>query len=198
MTSILTRVGQVLPHLRISTVGGTSFALNELGGRPAVIFLWASWHPSREALPRAAAAQLATIALDAQGPAFAMKYLKGVPGRLLIDSCALVSRVWGIKKLPVTLVVDSEGRLVASAELPTPSHFETAAALPNSSKSWARATSLEASSPKVEILVQGCGTFLSRKRVDDAADSLRAALALDPDNEIIRGQIAALTAPASR
>lgn len=193
--------GRVLPHLRIATVGGTSFALNELGGRPAVIFLWAPWHESRAALPalrdRSGGLQVATIALEARGPAAAMAAVPrgAAPWRLLIDTTALVSRVWGIKRLPVTLLVDAGGRLVRRAELPDDALWAEAATLPDAQAPapWPREPSLEACSTEVELRVQGCGIFLSRKRVADAADSLRAALALDPQNEIIRAQIDALS-----
>lgn len=193
-------VGMVLPHLRIATVGGTSFALNELGGRPAVIFLWAPWHPSREALPalrdRARGVQVATIALEARGPAAAVAAVpRGAAAwHLLIDTTALVSRVWGVKRVPVTLLVDAGGRLVRRAELPDDALWAEAAKLPNAPvpTPWPRVPSLEACPTEVELRVQGCGIFLSRKRVRDAADSLRAALALDPGNEIIRAQIDSL------
>ena len=205
MKTVLARKGEILPYLRVATVGGTSFALNELGGRPAVIFLWGSWDASRKALPalRERATEngphIVTLALDAQGPAFAMRYLKGpaAPWHLLIDACALVSRVWGIKNIPAALLVDAEGRLQQIEQLPEPPLFDAAAALPRAERPgpWARADSLEAADPKVEVLVQGCGTLLSRRLVDDAAESLRHALQLDPQNEIIRTQISALKHP---
>jgi hypothetical protein len=196
---------KVLPFLRIATVGGTSFALNELGGRPAVIFLWASWHPCRSELAKLRAhatvggPQIVTIALDATGPALPMKYLRGpsAPWHLLIDACALVSRVWGIRRVPATLVVDAEGRLQRAGDRPEPVLLDLASKLPNADtpRPWPRVESLEACPPQVEVLVQGCGIFLSRKRIDDAADSLRAALSLDPSNDIIRTQILALKHP---
>ena len=188
--------GRVLPHLRIATVGGTSFALNQLGGRPAVIFLWAGRHPSLEALRERArpdGPHVATIAVEARGPGVAMKHVpRGASSwHLLIDTCALVSRVWGIKRLPVTLLVDAEGRLVRRAELPDDALWAEAENLPFAPAPvpWPRAPSLEACPTEVELRVQGCGIFLSRKRVADAADSLRAALKLDPENEIVRAQI---------
>ena len=211
--------GKVPPFLRIATVGGTSFALNELGGRPAVIYLWGSFHPSREALRelRAQAGEagprLVTISLDAQGPPLAVKYLRheacrrpgqsdpggsaSWPWLTLIDACALVSRVWDIKRLPATLLVDAGGRLVKRTDRPDAALFEEATKLPNAETPapWPRVESLEACDPEVELHVQGVGIFLSRRRVDDAAGSLRAALDLDPGNEIIKDQILALTHP---
>lgn len=200
------KIGDPMPFLRIATLGGTSFALDRLGGRPAVIFLWGSWHPSRGELPalRARASTdgpaIATIAVDAQGPGIAMRYLKGPPApwHTLIDSCAIVSRFWGIKALPTTLLVDAHGRLQQIAERPDDALLAAAARLPrvDPPTPWKRVESLEACPPEVEVLVQGCGTFLSRKRVQDAAGSLKQALALDPGNAIIREQIEALLDPS--
>lgn len=199
------KIGDPMPFLRIATLGGTSFALDQLGGRPAVIFLWGSWHPSRQELPalRARAAvggpPIVTIAVDAQGPGIAMRYLKGPPAPwiTLIDSFAIVSRFWGIKALPATLLVDAHGRLQQIAARPDDALLAAAARLPrvDPPAPWKRAQSLEACPPEVEVLFQECGSYLSRKRTQDATGFLKQALALDPGNELIAGQIEALLHP---
>lgn len=199
------KIGDAMPFLRIATLGGTSFALDRLGGRPTVIYVWGSWHSSRAELPalrtRATAdgPAIVAISVDAQGPGFAMRHLKGPPAPwlTLIDPFATVSRFWGIKALPATLLVDAQGRLQQIAARPDDALLAAAARLPRVDPPvpWKRAEPLEACPPGVEVLFQECGSYLSRKRIQDAAGFLKQALALDPGNEIIREQIEALLDP---
>jgi len=200
-------VGNRAPDFRVATVGGTSRALHDYAGRPTVLCGWGSWHPSREALPLLErfhrdhpSIRTVSIAFDAQGPAFAMRYLRpaGATHELLIDATCVLSRAWRVRQLPFTVGLDANltvrylNRALDSASLQ-----EARLALEKEPlEGRAEEPTAEAGDTRLDVLVQGCGIYLSRGRTKEAADSLRKALDLDPGNEIIRGQIVALEEPA--
>lgn len=196
--------GYRAPGFRIATVGGTSRSLQDYRGAPTLVYGWASWDSSRDVLPalqrfhqsHGAAVRVVSIAFDAQGPGFAMKYLKpaGAGFEMLIDATCVLSRRWGVKTVPFLVLLDAEGtvqKVLKSVD------EKTLASLPEflTKKQPGNGDldpSLLKSDINVDRFVQGCAIFLSRNRVADAANSLREALKLDPKNEIIRRQIAEL------
>lgn len=200
MNSILDLTGEILPDARLSTYGGTSFALRQLGGRPALIYLWAPWDASRDKLAHLGGVgdvdtAIVTIAFDLKGPAAAARIARPTGDRFinLIDACALLSRVWGVRKLPLALGVDAEGHLREhSTELST-AFLDRVRALTarRVSGPWApSAVKIQGAPPQVEILLQSCGNLLTRNRTADARKALEDALKLDPENEIVKRQLA--------
>lgn len=103
--------------------GSGRVRLAEHRGRPVVVNFWASWcGPCRSETPelvRFAGAHpgvevigLAVNDLPADSRRFAKEY--GIPYRLGIDRRGGVGADYGIIGLPVTVVIDAQGRLVAN------------------------------------------------------------------------------------
>ena len=95
--------------------------ISQLGGAPMVVNLWASWcGPCREEMPRLAEAARETPGVKFVGintrddPALAASFLAGTGTRYpqLVDLDGLVLDSTRVPGLPVTLVLDREGRIV--------------------------------------------------------------------------------------
>ena len=116
-----------LPALRLSCLNGAgSVQLQQLGGQPVLINLWASWcAPCREEMPRIAAALDAArvsggvvptvIGVDTkdvpeQASAFLASTHVGWP--VLLDPDASLAGALHVPGLPVTLGLDSKGTVV--------------------------------------------------------------------------------------
>ncbi len=197
--------GMLLADARLATMGGRSFAFHDLAGRKMLVYGWASWSPSRDALSilqrfyeaRRSSLELVTVAFDVTGPAAAMQCLKsaGANHTILIDATCTLTRRWGVRSIPFLFVLDESGVVVHADEKFDDRRIVAALA--------ERATGAPKSLPElppdelqrlysVEVLMQACANFLGRKRQADALDSLKKALALDPQNEIIREQLCGL------
>lgn len=206
---MILKTGFRAPDFRIATVGGVSRALHDYRGRPVLLFGWGSWHASRESLPllqrfhekHGEEVRIVSIAFDAQGPGFAMRYLKpaGATFEMLLDATCVLSRAWGAKRLPFVVLLDSEGTVLHLADALDESVLSDlrSALKKRVQKKGDLRVKRAKGATKVDILVQGCAIFLSRSRTADAANSLREALKLDPGNEIIRGQVEAVVKPES-
>lgn len=198
------REGQRLPEFRLPTVGGTWLALRQLLGKPLVLFLWGSWHPSRTALKDLQAfyekhsdrVNIVGIAFDVQGVAPVMKTVMKFGARFpqFLDNCCHLTRLWGVREIPFVIVCDASGGILRVGRTPDPELFDAALTVP----------ALQASSvlqpppadPKTEILLQHVTNLLGRQRVQEAVDTLKKALSLDPQNRIIADQIDVIQAPA--
>lgn len=193
-----------LGRFRVATTGGHSVANADFLGRPAILYGWASWDPSRDALGEVEAlhrklapeVNVASIAFDVEGPGRPMPYYRaaGCSHTPLIDATFTLRRVWGITALPFWMLVDEDGcvqerggavsaRAVEAALKRKPRHAK---------ESRTRATG---KFEKAEFLLQTAGTFLSRARIDDAVKCVREAERLDPDCTLYRPQRLALAHP---
>ncbi len=195
--------GQILPDIRIATLGGRFFAFSDLRGRPALVYGWASWSPSRAALSALqkfyapAGLELATVAFDVKGVGAPMEHLKkaGADHHLLIDSTCTLTRKWGVRRIPFLVLLDESGKVLFASETSGTDGVE--AALKNRPDvpvldfpvSGKEETERQF---QVEVQLQNCTNYLGRGRTGDAKAALEKALELDPENEIIRGQIATL------
>lgn len=196
------RKGTRLPDARLATVGGTSFAFHELRGRRAVVYGWGSWSPSAKkvaALQRwheKTGVPLVTVAFEVIGPAAAMSVLKpaGANHVMLVDATCTLTRRWGIRGVPFTLVIDEEGVLLHAGESPDLRTIESAlkSKAPKPGPELAFDTATVKRQYQVEVLMQACTNLLGRKRRDDAKDALRKAQELDPENRLIGAQLEAL------
>ena len=124
---LMTGTTSQLPALRLSCLNGAgSVQLQQLGGQPVLINLWASWcAPCREEMPRIAAALDAArvsggvvptvIGVDTkdvpeQASAFLASTHVGWP--VLLDPDASLAGALHVPGLPVTLGLDSKGTVV--------------------------------------------------------------------------------------
>jgi peroxiredoxin len=200
------KAGDKLPDVRLGTMGGTSCALRDLRGRKALVYVWASWSDSREALPlleefhRAHPGVAAvSIACDVTGPEYPMRYLRRARAtfEMWIDATCTLSRRWGVKEVPVSILLDEEGCvLLAGTMLDRELLTRTGELLARPpARTGVAEPRVDTKNTRIEILMQSCTNFLSRKRTSDAVASLRRALAVDPDNGLIAPQVWVLTNP---
>lgn len=202
----LARIGVKLPAFRLATMGGRSVALADLLGRPSLFYLWASWDPSRETLglvervhrEHGKDLQVAGIAFDVQGPAHPMRYLRaaGATFPCLIDACCLLSRVWGVRSVPLTILADATGHAALLGGAMDAAMLDAVRGrLPVAPLGAEPEPRVLGSPSRAEVLIQGAVNWLSRRRVDDAVQSLKDALELDPQNDLVRRQVWALKYP---
>lgn len=200
------KAGDRLPDVRLGTMGGTSRALHDLRGRKVLIYVWSSWCGCREYLgelqkfyEKHPGVAVISIACDAQGPDHPMRYLRqgGASYEMWIDATCTLARRWQLKQVSTTILVDEDGIILAVGGV---ADAEGLAAVEKhlSKKPEGRDVpepKVEVKNTQVEVLMQSCTNFLSRKRIDDAVMALRKALALDPENRVIPKQVWALQHP---
>lgn len=197
----LLREGQRLPDVLLASMGGTAVPFSSFRGRKVLLFFWAPWDSSREALSalqrfyehhRSGTFEVVTIAFDVRGPESPMKDLKGVKASftLLIDATCTLSRVWGVRTIPLAALVDEEGTVVLSSDTLDEGFLSrVSCALQEGVRK------LLSHDPKVEhrseseILLQACANFLGRGMRQEALASLKKALSCDSDNSLIARQI---------
>ena len=112
-----------LPAVALKRLDGGSVSLPELGGKPMVVNLWATWcPPCRREMPALGAAQAANPEVtfvfvnQAEQPAVVSRYLDGEGLKLanvVLDPIRSFARATDVKGYPTTLFYDSKGRLVA-------------------------------------------------------------------------------------
>lgn len=204
--SLAFKVGTRLPDFLLCSMGGTSRALREYRGRKTLVFLWASWCPSREFLApledfarRHPEIHVVSIAFDAQGVDFPLRYLTQarVTFEMLIDACGVLCRRWGVKRTGLLLLLDENGVLMGQWEDSRTEDLSKVESLLSKGpmKPVPPESRVDGRDTRVERLVQGCTNFLTRKKVQEAVESLRRALSLDPGNLIIARQVLVLQHP---
>jgi hypothetical protein len=197
------KVGERLPDIRLGSMGGHSVTLSQFAGRKKLVYVWASWCPSREHLGALEAFHRAhpglpviTIACDAQGVDLPMRYLSQVRAshEMWIDANCLLGRRWKLKDTGVLLLLDENDVVLLVADKPDPSAIEKL--LPKApSPNPPSAPRPDLKDTKVEFLVQLCTNYLTRRRVDDAVGFLKDALRHDPENRVLPNQVRALQHP---
>jgi len=116
-------IGQVLPEAPLLGLNGPSRNLSEFRGKPLIINVWASWcGPCRQemaSLERLAwqghAAQFALIGISTDDyPEKARGLLKSTNATIshYIDRQLLLENMLGAAQLPLTVLVDANGRVV--------------------------------------------------------------------------------------
>lgn len=175
-----------VPYFRLATPGGNSVANNDFFGKKTLFFLWAAWAKSKKLLAKfdkIKGYSKVAIAFDVIGVSPVMKFVTGnnTKSLVLIDNCALLSRVWGIKKIPQLIIQDENGNLCADKI--------------NFPVKPLEKLEIARTSPKVELLLQYVTNLLGRKKTGEAIQTLAEAFRLDPKNQIIRGQMQVLKNP---
>lgn len=139
-----------------------------------------------------------SIACDAQGVDHPMRYLRAAKAtfEMWIDATCTVSRRWGLKKVSFLILLDEEGCILHTGKLDEATLTEVEKLLPRApARRDVPYPRVDTKDTRVEVLMQACTNYLTRKRVDDAVGFLRKALAIDPENGIIPKQVWALQHP---
>lgn len=198
--------GRRVPDVRLGTMGGTSSAFSDFAGKKVLVYVWASWDPSREDLPllqkfieKHPHLDVVTIACDAQGIDHPMRYVSQakLKGHWWIDATCTLARRWSLKQVGVTVLLDENRCVALAGERPDK------ALLSKAEKALGRRAAarrmpepkVDVKNTQVEILMQACTNQLTRKRTDEAIEFLRKACEADPKNRIIPPQTWALKHP---
>ena len=115
------------PDTAFVTAGGQTVTLQQFAGQVVVLNLWASWcipcvheMPSLDALAqRAPETAVITVSMDVQGPQVASEFLKRKGLDHLdayYDPEARLMRALGVFGLPVSVVIDRNGRVAAKIQ----------------------------------------------------------------------------------
>jgi peroxiredoxin len=114
------------PDFTLKDLNGKSWQLSDFRGQPLAINFWATWcPPCRQEMPsivrgnrwlKRFGARFITINMGDR-PKMVKRFLQqsGIDIRVLMDTDGKVSADWGVSGLPVTFVVDPQGRLVYRA-----------------------------------------------------------------------------------
>lgn len=204
--STLPKVGQKMPDVRLGSMGGTSVAFSDFEGRKVLVFVWASWDPSRDSLEALEAFHrkhpdlaVISIACDAQGVDLPMRYVSKAKctHEIWIDATCTLARRWKVKKAGVTLLLNEARCVLLAGGLPDKALLKSVEGLLEEKVKLKPIPEFKVDShdTKVEILCQQCTNYLTRRRIDDAVGFLRQACELDPENEIVPPQTWALRHP---
>ncbi len=115
-------VGQPAPNFAFALSEGQGTTLAALQGRTVVINFWATWcAPCRREMPEFVALsqedpEVVVLAVNVEEPLevvrpFAQEF--GLPFPVVLDPSGMVRRAYGVRGLPVTVFVGSDGRVGA-------------------------------------------------------------------------------------
>ena len=120
------RVGELAPDFQFTSLDGEEVSLATLRGRVVLLNLWATWClPCIAEMPELAALEeryagegltvvgLSVDAADAEDRVHAFVAQREIPFTVWLDPKMLLYKALRVKTLPVTLVLDREGRVVA-------------------------------------------------------------------------------------
>ena len=122
--------GEALPAVTLRDAAGRKLALASLAGKPLLVNLWATWcAPCVAELPALARLSqrvpgMTVLAVDVtrgSTPQTAGDFLKSHQADALdtlVDTQAVMMRQFKAYSLPVTLLIDPQGRIIAKAEGP--------------------------------------------------------------------------------
>ncbi len=110
------------PPLKTTQFDGQPFDLQDLVGRGVVINFWATWcapclreMPALERAQRALGERVKIVAINLGEPRssverFLARHELSLP--ILMDPDGHIADAWGVKALPATFLIDSQGKLV--------------------------------------------------------------------------------------
>lgn len=118
------REGRIAPDFRLPALGGGTVRLSDFRGRWVLLNFWASWcGPCRAETPElqrhateADQERLVVIGVNLQETAAAAERFVGefaVTYPIVLDRDGSVAQAYGVRVLPVTFLVDPDGRVVA-------------------------------------------------------------------------------------
>ena len=111
-------LGVMAPAIDSTTLGEQHFSLQQFRGKPAVVHFWATWCPVCEleqGMVNSLATQvpMITVAMQSGTPDEVRDYLKqqGVAYPVVNDERSWLSTQYGVKAVPASFILDSEGRV---------------------------------------------------------------------------------------
>ena len=115
--------GEVAPSWSGPLVGGGTLHLEDLRGRPVLIFFWADWcdlacfssFPDFQEASQQWADRVAFVSVDFFGSAEeAEKIMQngGYTFPVVVDSSGAVGEAWGLESVPIWVLLDADGRVV--------------------------------------------------------------------------------------
>lgn len=151
---------------------------------------------------------MVSIAQDAQGPGVVKPWLEkaGTSFTTLVDRHNQVGKAYGLKFVPVAIILDARGRLVRPVaavnigDQTFRAELESWAATGKVPDSWRHAQgsvqrAMTLAEREADARLQLALVLLEADRTDDALDQLRLAVRADPENWLIRKQMWAIQAP---
>ena len=114
--------GKEAPDFALRTLDSSNLRLSEFRGQVVLINFWASWCGAcRQAMPalndlhgkyqRAGLVMLSINVDDEQNRASHMAASLGIPYPVLFDGQKAVSKLYGLQTMPLTILVDREGKV---------------------------------------------------------------------------------------
>lgn len=149
-----------------------------------------------------------SIAQDVQGPQVVLPWLQkaNTTFRTLVDRHNQVGKAYGLKFVPVAIIVDASGRLVRPVAAVNISdddfrtELESWASTGDVPAAWRQAKGsdrqeMTLAEREADARLQLALVLLESDRREDALDQLRQAVQADPANWLIRKQMWAIEAP---
>lgn len=118
--AFLTRdaVGMMAPPIDSTTINKQPFSLQQFKDKPAIVHFWATWCPLcklEQGMLNNIAADLPiiTVAMQSGTPDEVLNYLEqqGVTYPVVNDPQGLLSSQYGVKAVPASFILDSEGQV---------------------------------------------------------------------------------------
>lgn len=112
----------VAPDFTLDSLEGTNLRLTELRGQVVLINFWASWcGPCRQEMPvldrlhqRYKDTGFTVVGINVEGeaaPARAIADKAGVTFPILVDADQTISKLYDLKAMPSTVIVDRDGKI---------------------------------------------------------------------------------------
>lgn len=112
----------VAPEFTLTNLDGTNLRLTELRGQVVLINFWASWcGPCRQEMPvldrlhqRYKDTGFTVLGINVEGeavPARAIAVKTGVTFPVLIDADQKISKLYDLKAMPSTVIIDRDGKI---------------------------------------------------------------------------------------